>query len=52
MILPDPIDASPGMVREVSATLVATMTRRWPGGAGLKTSACPAAGSMANSGRT
>jgi hypothetical protein len=43
---------APGMVSEVSATLVATTMRRWPGGGGANTRACCAAGSIAYSGRT
>ena len=42
----------PGMVIEVSATLVATMTRATPAGAGRKTRPCSAAVKRAKSGST
>jgi hypothetical protein len=47
-----PQPPTPGIVRLVSATLVATTTKRWPGGVGRNTRACAAGGSIAYSGRT
>ena len=41
-----------GNVTEVSATLVLTMTFRWPGGVGLKTSIWLWTGRLAYSGTT
>ena len=42
----------PGMVRDVSATLVATMMRRWPEGTVRKTASWAPPGSIAYSGST
>ena len=43
---------APGMVSEVSATLVATTTRRAPGGTAPNTAVCASRGSIAYSGST